>query len=94
MFKTFLNQLNDFNNSLEIPIYLPSAIDHLHTLTHLFDVPDIERKITIKDNPHHWLERDMCKIQNFTYHYLMNITLTAQTVSQNKNLFAFLKKVF
>ena len=40
VFNTFLNNLTDFNNSLEEPIYLPSAIENLSTLTNLFEVPD------------------------------------------------------
>ena len=66
VFNTFLNNLTDFDNSLETPIYLPSAIEQLSTLTNFFEVPDIKRKIKYQDNPHHWLERDICQIQNFT----------------------------
>ena len=82
------------NSSLEIPIFLPSAIEHLSALTNLFEVPDIERKIKYQDNPHHWLERDICQIQNFTYHFLKQITLNAQTVSQIRVYSLFLRKFF
>ena len=94
VFNTFLNNLIDFNNSLETPIYLPSAIEHLSTLTNFFEVPDIERKIKYHDNPHHWLERDICQIKNFTYHFFKNITLNAQTVSQIRVYSLFLRKFF
>ena len=79
---------------METPIYLPSAIEHLSTLTNFFEVPDIERKIKYHDNPHHWLERDICQIQNFTYHFFKNITLNAQTVSQIRVYSLFLRKFF
>ena len=64
------------------------------TETLLFEVPDIERKIKIQDNPHHWLERDIDQIQNFTYHFLKQITLNAQTVSQIRVYSLFLRKFF
>ena len=75
-------------------MFLPSAIEHLSTLTNFFEVPDTERKLKYHDNPHHWLERDICQIKNFTYHFFKNKTLNTQTVSQIRVYSLFLRKFF
>ena len=73
---------------------MPSAIEQLSTLTNFFEVPDIKHKVETTDNHHHWVERDICQIQNFTYNFLKEITLNSQTVSQITACSLFLRKFF
>ena len=42
---------------------------------HNFEVEDIERIVITQDNPHHWLQTDIIRIQSFLDHYFKDITL-------------------
>ena len=74
VFHAFLNKVRDFNLQLEIPLYGPNALEELEQYIHNFEVEDIERLIVTQNNPYHWLQTDIIKIQNFLYHYLKDIT--------------------
>ena len=75
VFHDFLNKVKDFNLALENPKYSPNALEELEQYIHNFEVEDIERLIVTQNNPHHWLQTDIIKIQNFLYHYLKDITI-------------------
>ena len=47
-----------------------------------------------EDNPHHWLQADILRIQNFIYHYFKDLTLNDQTIPQIKVISLFLRKYF
>ena len=86
--------MKDFNLALENPAYSPNALEELEQNIHNFEVEDIERLVITQNNPHHWLHTDVIKIQNFLHHYLKDITLNEQTISQTKLISFFLRKYF
>ena len=94
VFHASLNKVKDFNLALESPKYSPNALEELEQYIHNFEVEDIERLSVTQNNPHHWLQTDMIKIQNFLYQYLKDITLNEQTISQTKLISLFLRKYF
>ena len=59
-----------------------------------FDVEIIERLVNPEDNPHHWLQTDILRIQNFLYHYFKDLTLNDQTIPQIKVISLCLRKYF
>ena len=94
VFYAFLNQVKEFNLSLENPKYSPNALQEIERYIHNFEVEDIERIVISRDNPHHWLQTDIIQIQNFLYHYLKDITLNEQSIPQIKLISLFLRKFF
>ena len=94
VFHAFLNKVRDFNLTLENPKDSPNALEELDQYTHNFEVEDIERLLISQNNSHHLLQTDIIKIQNFLYHYLKDITLNEQTVSQTQLIFFFIRKYF
>ena len=59
VFYAFLNQVREFNLSLENPKYSPNALQEIERYIHNFEVEDIERIVTSRDNPHDWLQTDI-----------------------------------
>ena len=47
-----------------------------------------------QNNPHHWLQADTLRIQNFLYHYFKDLTLNDQTITQIQVISLFLQKYF
>ena len=94
VFHAFSNQLKEFNSALKNPKHSPNALQELERYVHNFEVEDIERIVIPQDNPHHWLQTDIIRIQNFLYHYLKDITLNEQSISQIKIISLFLRKFF
>ena len=94
VFHAFLNQVKEFNLSLENSKYSPNALQELERYIHNFEVEDIERIVMTQDNPHHWLQTDIIRIQSFLYHYFKDITLNEQSISQIKLISLFLRKFF
>ena len=78
VFYAFLNQVREFNLSLDTPKYSPNALQEIERYIHNFEVEGIETIVTSRDNPHHWLQTDIIQIQSFLYHYLKEITLNEQ----------------
>ena len=74
VFYAFLNQVREFNLSLENLKYSPNALQEIERYIHNFEVKDIERIVISQDNPH-WLQIDIIQIQSFLYHYLKDITV-------------------
>ena len=64
VFHAFLNEVKDFNITLEYPQYSPNALEELEQYIHKFEVEDIERIVITRNNPHQ-LQTDIIKIQNF-----------------------------
>ena len=93
-FHAFLNKAKDFNLALENPAYSPNALEELEQYIHNFEVEDIKRLVITQNNPHHWLQTDVIKIQIFLYDYLKDITLNEQTISQTKLIYLFPRKYF
>ena len=94
VFYVFLNRVKEYILALENPKYSPNALEELERYIHNFEVDDIERLVTTQNNPHHWLEADILRIQNFLYHYFKDITLDEQTKAQTKVISLFLRKYF
>ena len=92
VFHAFLNKVKDFNIALENPKYSPNALDEFEQYIHNFEVKDIKRLVTTQNNPHHWLQADMIRIQNFLYQYFKDITLNEQTIPQTKLISLFPRK--
>ena len=94
VFYAFLNNVKDHNLAQEIPKVSPNALDDLQRYIDNFDVEIIERLVIPEDNPHHWLQADILRIQNFIYHYFKDLTLNDQTIPQIKVISLFLRKYF
>ena len=94
VFHAFLNNVKDHNLAHEIPKFSPNALDELERYKNNFDVEIIERLVNAEDNPHHWLQTDILRIQNFLYHYFKDLTLNDQTIPQIKVISLFLRKYF
>ena len=93
-FHAFLNNVNDHNLAHEIPKLSPNALDELERYINNFDVEISERLVNPEDNPHHWLQTDILRIQNFLYHCFKDLTLNDQTIPQIKVISLFLRKYF
>ena len=93
-FHAFLNNVKDHNLALETPKFSPNALDELERYIKNFEVEIIERLVIHEDNPHHWLQTDILRIQNFLYHYFKDLTLDDQTIPQIKVISLFLRKYF
>ena len=94
VFHAFLNNVKDHNLTNDIPRFSPNALEDLERYINNFDVEIIERIVNPEDNPHHWLQADILRIQNFIYHYFKDLTLNDQTISQIKVISLFLRKYF
>ena len=94
VFHAFLNNVKDHNLAHEIPKFSPNALNDLERYINNFDVEIIERLVNPEDNPHHWLQTDILRIQNFLYHYFEDLTLKDQTIPQIKVVSLFLRKYF
>ena len=94
VFHAFLNNVKDHNLALETPNISPNALDELQRYINNFDVEIIERLVNPEDNPHHWLQSDILRIQNFLYRYFKDLTLNDQTIPQIKVISLFLRKYF
>ena len=94
VFHAFLNNVKDHNLAHEIPKYSPNALDDLQRYIDNFDVETIETLVNPEDNPHHLLQADILRIQNFIYHYFKDLTLNDQTIPQIKVISLFLRKYF
>ena len=90
----FLNNVKDHNIALETPKFSPNALDELERYINNFEVEIIERLVNPEDNPHHWLQTDILRIQNFLYHYFKDLTLNDQTIPRIKVISLFLRKYF
>ena len=94
VFHAFLNNVKDHNLAQEIPKFSRNALDDLQRYIDHFDVEIIERLVNPEDNPHHCLQADILRIQNFIYHYFKDLTLNDQTIPQIKVISLFLRKYF
>ena len=94
VFHAFLNNVKDHNLALETPKFSPNALDEFERYINNFEVEIIERLVNPEDNPHHWLQTDILRIQNFLYHYFKDLTLNDQTIPQIKVISLFLRKYF
>ena len=92
VFYAFLNRVKEYSLTLKNPKNNPNALEDLGQNIHNFEVEDIERKSITQDNPHHYFQADILRIQNFLYHYFKNITLNEQTKPQTKVISLFLRK--
>ena len=86
--------MKDHNIALETPKFSPNALNELEQNINKFEVEIIERLVNPEDNPHHWLQTDILRIQNFLYHYFKDLTLNDQTIPQIKVISLFLRKDF
>ena len=90
----FLDKLQEANEFLEKPVFLPSAIDELRNKENFFETSEAE-KIRQSHNPHHWLLRDLIHINNFQYKFFSELTvLDNSTIPQIQIYSLFLRKFF
>ena len=94
VFYAFLNRVQEHNLAFENPKYSPNALDELERYIPNLEVDDIERIVTTQNIPHHCLQANILRIQNFLYHYFKDITLDEQTIPQTKVISLFLRKYF
>ena len=94
VFHAFLNNVKDHSLALETPKFSPNALDELERYKNNFEVEIIERLVNPEDNPHHWLQTDILRIQNFLYHYFKDLTLDDQTIPQIKVISLLFRKYF
>ena len=80
--------------NLDTPLYLPSHLESLKEKHDYFEVPDLETKIQLHDNPHYWLQQDVLQIKQLQYRFFQNIILNEVTVRQIKIFSHFLLKFF
>ena len=90
----FFKNVKDHNIALETPKFSPNALNELEQNVKNFEVESIETLVNPEDNPHHWLQTDILRIQNFLYHYFKDSTLNDQTIPQIKVISLFLRKYF
>ena len=84
--------MKEYNLTLENPQYSPNSLEEFERYIPNFEVDDIERLSITQNNPHHWLQADILRIQNFLYHNFKDITLNEQTIPKVISL--FLRKNF
>ena len=94
VFHAFLNEVKDFNITLENPKFSPNALKELEQYIHKFEVEDLEKLIVTHNNHHPWLQTDIVQIQKLLYHYFKDITINDQTISQTKLISLILRKYF
>ena len=94
VFHAFLNHVKDHNIALETPKFNPNALDELDRYISNFEVEIIGRLVNPEDNPHHWLQTDILRIQSFLYHYFKDLTLNDQTIPQIQVISLFIRKNF
>ena len=86
--------MKDHNIAHKTPKFSPNALDELERYINNFEVKIIERLVNPEDIPHHWLQTDILRIQNFLYHYFKDLTLNDQTIPQIQVISPFLRKYF
>ena len=94
VFQTFLNRVKEHNVANENPKYSPNTLEEIDQYVGNFEVEVIERLVDPQNNPHHWLQADTLRIQNFLYHYFKDLTLNNQTIPQIQVISLFLRKYF
>ena len=80
VFLAFLSKIEEMNNALDQPIFLPSAISELQSKESYFEIPNLEQLRQINDNPHYWLQTDLLQLKQFQYQFFHNITLNDKTI--------------
>ena len=94
VFCHFLDKLQEANEFLENPVFLPSAFDELRSKDNFFETSDVD-KIRQSHNPHHWLLRDLIQINNFQYKFFSELVLLDNsTIPQIQIYSLFLRKFF
>ena len=84
VFTIFLKNLSEKNNLLPQHTFIPSA--KRFSKKTLFDLPDIEQRHTIRNNPHHWLHTDFLQHIHIQYPFVFNILIERPKL---KNIFEF-----
>ena len=79
-FHTFLDHVKEHNLTNENPRFSPNALEEHEQHIGNFEVEVKERLVNPQDNPHHWLQADTLRIQNFLYHCFKDLTLNEQTI--------------
>ena len=87
VFQTFLNRVKELNLVNETPKFSPNALEELDQHVANFEVEILERLVETQNNPHHCLQADTLRIQNFLHHYFKDLTLNDQTIPQIQIIF-------
>ena len=90
-FRTYMQNLIEFNKNQDKPLYRLSHLQELRHRSEYFEVPDLDTKVQRHDNSHYWPQRDILqkKIRN---RFFNNIILTDDTIPQVKIFTQFLLK--
>ena len=88
-----MNNLIEFNENLDTPIFRPSILEDLQQKHLYFEVPSFDSQINRQDNPHHWVQQDILQITHFQYNFIQNLTLKKGHYTTNSNLCKISSKV-
>ena len=50
---TYMDKLIEHNENLDTPVHLPSHLESLREKPEYFEIPDLETKILLHNNPHY-----------------------------------------
>ena len=89
-----MNNLIEFIENLDTPIYRSSILEDLQQKHLYFEVPNIDSQINRQDNPHHWLQQDILQTTHFQYNFFQNRTLNDDTIQQIQTFARILLKFF
>ena len=84
VFQSFLNRVKDHNWNLQTPSSCLIALEELERKIKFSEVENIKTLVRIENNPHHWLQADTLRIQNFLNTFSRDINICDQTISQFK----------
>ena len=93
VFQTLLDHVKEHNLKNENPRFSPNALEELEQHVSNFEVENIERLVNPQNNPHHWLQADTLRIQNFLYQTFKDLTLNDKTIPQIKVNSSFFRKI-
>ena len=92
VFNKYMNELLDFNENLDTPLYRSCLIGNLQQKHHYFEFPDFDSKITRQIFPHYLLQQDKLQVTPLQYNFSQNLTLNDDTIPQIQIVAKFLRK--
>ena len=78
----FVTYMNNPNENLDPPQYLPSHIEGLKEKHDYFEVPDLETKLPRHDNPRCWLQQNVLQMKQVQLRLFQIIILNEDTIPQ------------
>ena len=93
-FSNYMNNIIDFNETLDTPLYRPSLRKNFQQKHQFFQVADIDSKITSRNNTHYGSQQDIVQITHFGYYFFQKLTLNDDTMPQIQVFAIFILKFF